>query len=230
MIATSRGLITGGDATTQGGSNIGRIAFYDFNSIPAPSPYDTTITAPIEGRVIPAGQQFTITGTATATSGVRRVSLEVIDRDTNQTLQTTSPFRALDDGQRHARQPERDDDELVADTDHPDQPVDQGAGEDPRGQRRATPRRRSRSSRPSGSTTARRRDRSPVRTPRPSPRRRSRSPGRRRTTRASTRSATPCATPTTGTCRTTAPPRRPTTSSASSPTSSVGRRPRGRSR
>ena len=35
MLATPRGLITGGDATTKGGYNVGRIAFFDFNSIPA---------------------------------------------------------------------------------------------------------------------------------------------------------------------------------------------------
>ncbi len=79
MLAHPRGLITGGDATTQGDANVGRIAFYDVNSLPAPSPYDTTITTPIQGYVQPAGQQFSITGTAKATSGVRRVSLEIIN-------------------------------------------------------------------------------------------------------------------------------------------------------
>jgi PKD repeat protein len=80
MIVTPRGVITGGDATTQGGSNIGRIAFYDFNSVPAASPYDTTITSPVEGYVQAAGTPFTITGTATATgSSVSRVSLEIIN-------------------------------------------------------------------------------------------------------------------------------------------------------
>lgn len=34
MEITPRGLFTGGDATTQAGANIGRIAFFDFNSIP----------------------------------------------------------------------------------------------------------------------------------------------------------------------------------------------------
>ena len=34
MLVMPRGVIAGGDATTQGGYNVGRIAFYDFNSIP----------------------------------------------------------------------------------------------------------------------------------------------------------------------------------------------------
>ena len=87
MIVTPRGVITGGDATTQGGHNIGRIAFYDFNSMAALGPNETTITNPIEGRVEEADEQFVVDGTATATSGVNRVQLEVWDRDTNQYLQ-----------------------------------------------------------------------------------------------------------------------------------------------
>ncbi|BCJ71459.1 hypothetical protein CS0771_10030 [Catellatospora sp. IY07-71] len=87
MLVTPRGLFTGGDATTQGGYNVGRVAFYDFNTIPAASPYDTTITSPVEGKVFPAGQQFTITGTATATGGLRRVQVEIIDTATNRYLQ-----------------------------------------------------------------------------------------------------------------------------------------------
>ena len=35
MEATARGLFVGGDGSTQGGNNIGRVAFYDFNSVPA---------------------------------------------------------------------------------------------------------------------------------------------------------------------------------------------------
>jgi PKD repeat protein len=87
MLAHPRGLITGGDATTQGEANVGRIAYYAFSSLPAPSPYDTTITTPVEGYVQAAGQQFSITGTATATSGVRRVSLEIIN-SANRYLQS----------------------------------------------------------------------------------------------------------------------------------------------
>ncbi len=87
MLAMPRGLVTGGDATTQGGYNVGRIAFYDFASIPSPGANETTITAPIEGRIEEAGVEFLVEGTATATSGVRRVQLEVIDRDTNRYLQ-----------------------------------------------------------------------------------------------------------------------------------------------
>ena len=35
MEATPRGLFAGGDGSTQGGYNVGRIAFYDFNTVPA---------------------------------------------------------------------------------------------------------------------------------------------------------------------------------------------------
>ncbi|MBI5089767.1 MAG: PKD domain-containing protein, partial [Actinobacteria bacterium] len=86
MIAHPRGVITGGDATTQGEANVGRIAFYDFNTIPAVGANDTTIVDPIEGRVEPAGTPFTIEGNARATSGVLRVQVEIRDRDTNRYL------------------------------------------------------------------------------------------------------------------------------------------------
>ncbi len=46
-----RGVITGGDGNTQGSANGGRIAVYDFNSIPATGPNDSVIINPIEGRV-----------------------------------------------------------------------------------------------------------------------------------------------------------------------------------
>ncbi len=87
MLVHPRGVITGGDATTQGGFTVGRIAFYDFNSVPAPGANETTITAPIKGRVEAADEPFTIEGLATATSGVRRVQLEIQDRGNNQYLQ-----------------------------------------------------------------------------------------------------------------------------------------------
>jgi PKD repeat protein len=87
MLVTPRGLVAGGDATTQGGANVGRVAFYDFNSIPAVGQDETTITDPIEGRVEPADQEWVIDGTATATSGVNRVQLQVNDRDSGQYLQ-----------------------------------------------------------------------------------------------------------------------------------------------
>lgn len=76
--ATSRGLFAGGDAMFQGGVRTGRVAFFDFNSVTT-SANDTTITTPIEGRVIPGGQQFTIEGDAVAPSGVRRVQVEVVN-------------------------------------------------------------------------------------------------------------------------------------------------------
>ena len=87
MLVTPRGVITGGDATTQGGSNVGRIAFYDFDSIPAVGQNETSIVFPIEGRVEEADVEFLVGGRATATTGVQRVQLEVIDMDSRQYLQ-----------------------------------------------------------------------------------------------------------------------------------------------
>ena len=86
--ATPRGLFTGGDATAQGGYSVGRIAFYDFASAVPGNGVETTITDPIEGRVKPAASTFTITGTASTTAGtVRRVTLEILDRDAKKYLQ-----------------------------------------------------------------------------------------------------------------------------------------------
>ena len=89
MEATSRGLFTGGDATTQGGYNVGRIAFYDFNSVPAGNGVQTEITTPISGRVNPVSpESWTVTGNASVTTGsVNRVELEIIDRANNRYLQ-----------------------------------------------------------------------------------------------------------------------------------------------
>jgi PKD repeat protein len=87
MEITPRGLFTGGDATTQAGSNIGRIAFFDFNSVPASNGIQTAITEPIEGHVNPAAQQFTVKGTASVTTGtINRVELRVYDRGANRYL------------------------------------------------------------------------------------------------------------------------------------------------
>ncbi len=84
---TPRGLFTGGDATTQGGANIGRIAFYDFDSVPASNGVETAITAPIEGRVNPVSEEWTVRGTASVPSGsVSRVELEVRDRGNGRYL------------------------------------------------------------------------------------------------------------------------------------------------
>ncbi len=86
MLVMPRGLITGGDATTQGDRNVWRLAFYDFNSIPAVGPNETTIINPIEGRVEESDVPFVVNGTATATSGVQRVQIEVRERDTGRYL------------------------------------------------------------------------------------------------------------------------------------------------
>jgi large repetitive protein len=86
MLVHPRGLVTGGDATTQGSQNVGRIAGY--NLLPTTqAAYETTITSPIEGRVEEAGVPFTIEGTARATSGVSRVQIEIRDRNSNRYLQ-----------------------------------------------------------------------------------------------------------------------------------------------
>jgi large repetitive protein len=87
MEATSRGLFVGGDGMFQGGVRTGRVAFYDFNSVPAASTTDTTITSPIEGRVVTSGVPFTIQGTAKNPQGIRRVQVEIQDRNSKQFLQ-----------------------------------------------------------------------------------------------------------------------------------------------
>ena len=83
-----RGLFTGGDATTQGGVSLGRVAFYDFNSVPASNGVETTITDPIEGRVNPAAEQWMVRGTAQVPSGttINRVELEIRDRENGRYL------------------------------------------------------------------------------------------------------------------------------------------------
>jgi large repetitive protein len=86
MLVHPRGLVTGGDATTQGSQNVGRIAGY--NLLPTTTAaYETTITSPIEGRVEEAGVAFTVEGTARATGGVQRVQIEIRDRNANRYLQ-----------------------------------------------------------------------------------------------------------------------------------------------
>ena len=88
MEATARGLFVGGDGMYQGGKNTGRVAFYDFNSNPAPSPIDTTDRHPDRGpRGRRPASQFVIDGQATATGRVRRVQVEIQDRNTKQYLQ-----------------------------------------------------------------------------------------------------------------------------------------------
>jgi len=105
MLAFRGGLLVGGDGMTQGGVKTGRVAFYDLGTAPAATSPDTTIESPIEGRVVPANQPFTITGQATvsaAQGSVSRVQVEVQDRDTGRYLQadkttwgtTTHPFTA----------------------------------------------------------------------------------------------------------------------------------------
>jgi PKD repeat protein len=88
MEITPRGLFTGGDATTQAGANIGRIAFFDFSAVPASNGVETTITEPISGRVNPVAQEWVAKGTAQVPTGttVARVELQVFDRESGRYL------------------------------------------------------------------------------------------------------------------------------------------------
>ena len=115
MLVMPRGVVAGGDATTQGGYNVGRIAFYDFNSIPAVGANETAIVNPIEGRVEKSDEQFVVDGTATAASGVQRVQLEVRERDTGRYLQDNlTTWGAANTINVNLATPERDVDHLVA--------------------------------------------------------------------------------------------------------------------
>lgn len=87
MEATPRGLLVGGDGMFQGGVRTGRVAFYDFGTVPAASSVDTTIDHPIEGRVVTSAQQFVIDGSATAPGRVRAVRVQLQDRGTGRYLQ-----------------------------------------------------------------------------------------------------------------------------------------------
>jgi hypothetical protein len=86
--ATPRGLFSGGDANLQGGVKTGRVAFFDFNTVPAVSSTDTAITSPIAGHVFPAGTPFSIDGTATSPQGVQSVKVQVKDTTIGRWLHT----------------------------------------------------------------------------------------------------------------------------------------------
>ena len=107
MEATTRGLFIGGDGMFQGGVRTGRVAFYDFNTVTFPAALpDTTITTPIEGRVVANNAPFTVTGTArVATGTVGRVQVRIQDRDSGQYLHDdgTTWTNDRNERQRHAR-------------------------------------------------------------------------------------------------------------------------------
>lgn len=84
--ATPRGLFVGGDGNTKGGYNVGRIGFFDFANVPAQNGTQTVITDPIEGRIKPINEPYEITGTASAATGIQRVELEIMDRNSNRYL------------------------------------------------------------------------------------------------------------------------------------------------
>ncbi|ADB29250.1 PKD domain containing protein [Kribbella flavida DSM 17836] len=83
---TPRGLFVGGDGQTKGEYNVGRVAFFDFTSVAAPNGVETAITDPIEGRIKPVDEQFQVSGTASAASGVQRVQVEIMDRSSRRYL------------------------------------------------------------------------------------------------------------------------------------------------
>ncbi|HET6561886.1 MAG TPA: PKD domain-containing protein [Marmoricola sp.] len=85
--ATPRGLFAGGDGMIQGGRRVGRVGFFDLDTAPAPSAVDTTITAPIQGRVVAADEPYTIEGRASAPTAITRVQVRLQDRGTKQWLQ-----------------------------------------------------------------------------------------------------------------------------------------------
>ncbi|MEV0005088.1 hypothetical protein AB0H28_22775 [Micromonospora sp. NPDC050980] len=87
MLATSRGLLVGGDGNVKGGKTTGRVAFFDLSKEPAPSSLDTTVSTPIEGAVKQAGEPFDLGGQALAPAGVSRVQVEVMDRNSGRYLQ-----------------------------------------------------------------------------------------------------------------------------------------------
>ncbi|MGV9804645.1 Ig-like domain-containing protein [Micromonospora chersina] len=87
MLATSRGLLVGGDGNVKGGKTVGRVGFFDQSRAPAPSAVDTTIATPIEGAVKPANESFTLGGQALTPAGVSRVQIEIQNRNTSQFLQ-----------------------------------------------------------------------------------------------------------------------------------------------
>jgi PKD repeat protein len=94
MEATPRGLFIGGDGMFQGGVRTGRVAFYDFNTVTFPAALpDTTITTPIEGRVVANNTPFSVTGTArVATGSVGRVQVQIQDRDSGQYLTSANTW------------------------------------------------------------------------------------------------------------------------------------------
>jgi PKD repeat protein len=95
MEATPRGLFTGGDGMYEGGVRTGRVAFYDFSTVTYPPAVpDTTIDTPIEGRVVGLNTSFSVTGSARVASGdtVRRVGVQIQDRDSKQYLTATNTW------------------------------------------------------------------------------------------------------------------------------------------
>ncbi len=87
LLATPKGLLSGGDGMLAGGVKTGRVAFFDLSQLPAATATDTAITAPIEGRVFTAGEPVTLTGTAKSAAGIKRVQVEIQDHDTKRFLQ-----------------------------------------------------------------------------------------------------------------------------------------------
>ena len=136
MEATPRGLFIGGDGMFKGGVRTGRVGFFDFNTVPFPAPLpDTTISTPIEGRVVANSEPFQITGTARVTTGtVGRVQVQVQDRDSGQYLQDNgtafTTFAGTNNSINATLTRHRDDPHLVhpGHRHHQPQPPGHGAG------------------------------------------------------------------------------------------------------
>ena len=97
MVATEHGLLTGGDGMQQGGGRVGRVAFFDFDELPGPSDPDTTITTPIQGRVVPTGQETVIEGVATSSVPLTRVQVEILSGGTREVLDADLGERSGDE-------------------------------------------------------------------------------------------------------------------------------------
>ena len=133
MELTPRGLFTGGDATTQAGANIGRIAFFDFNSIPASNGVETAITEPIEGRVNPVGPAVHRPGHGLGGERHDQPGRAARLRPGGQPLPGRQPDHVADHvqhHQHHAAEHRRPYGELVASADHHRQPQAAAASPD----------------------------------------------------------------------------------------------------
>ncbi len=86
-----RGLLVGGDQSVVAGKTVGRAAFFDRN-LAVTEANNSIITDPIIGEILPANASRIVRGTATATSGVKRVQITIQDRRTKSYMQANGTF------------------------------------------------------------------------------------------------------------------------------------------